>query len=193
MGLTVAEFPRWNSVGVLPPVRPDHKGHSPERSPYSVSLLTLVERFSSSPERIKILQGFLSFRACLHELGITSGFQWLDGSFMEQVELLEDRPPNDIDVVTFFELPEGQTQRSLVEKNSDAFKTDYLKSTFLVDGYFTQLGQSINQQQVKNITYWYSMWSHRRDSVWKGFIQVNLDPAEDADAQQMLAQYGGDL
>ena len=111
-----AFLPHWSNAGVLPPVRPNHLGYSPDRSPYAVSLLTLVERFSTTPERIKILQGFLQFRACLHELGVTSGFQWLDGSFMEQVELLESRSPNDIDVVTFFELSEGQTQRTLFEK-----------------------------------------------------------------------------
>lgn len=111
-----AFLPHWSNAGVLPPVRPNHLGYSPDRSPYAVSLLTLVERFSTTPERIKILQGFLQFRAFLHELGVTSGFQWLDGSFMEQVELLESRSPNDIDVVTFFELSEGQTQRTLFEK-----------------------------------------------------------------------------
>ena len=193
MVMTAAPLPNWNSAGVLPPVRLGNAGHSADRSPYAVSLLSLIERFSSSPERIKILQGFLQFRACLYEIGIVSGFQWLDGSFLEHVELLEGRSPNDIDVVTFFELPEGQTQRSLAEKNKDIFDIQYLKNTFSVDGYFTQLGQPTNQQQVKNIAYWYSMWSHRRDGVWKGFIQVNLDPTEDVDAKQLLVLYGGDV
>ena len=46
------------------------------------------------------MAGFLDFRALLHSLGINTGFQWLDGSFMENVELLEQRAPKDIDVVT---------------------------------------------------------------------------------------------
>jgi hypothetical protein len=32
---------------------------------------------------------------------LNQGFQWLDGSFAEQIELLEGRPPKDIDVVSF--------------------------------------------------------------------------------------------
>jgi len=74
------------------------------RSPYVVGLLDVVERFATTPERIRILDGLLRFRADLHQTGIVSGFQWLDGSFMEQVEILEHRPPRDLDVVNFLDL-----------------------------------------------------------------------------------------
>lgn len=37
------------------------------------------------------------------------------------------------------------------------------------------------------------MWSHRRDGIWKGFIQVDLAPNEDADANLLLVQYGDNL
>lgn len=186
-----ASLPHWSNAGVLPPVRPNSPGHSAERSPYTVSLSVFVERFSSSPERIKILQGFLQFRARLHEVGLVSGFQWLDGSFMEHVELLESRPPNDIDVVTFFELPAGETQTSLMQRDTGLFTQELLKNIYFVDGYFAQLGQPTDRLQVKNIAYWYSMWSHRRNGVWKGFVQVDLDPTEDAEALALLAIHGG--
>lgn len=98
---TAGILPQWNGVGILPPVRPEMPGNSPERSPYRVSPAGFVDRFATSPERMAILDGLLRFRGKLHELGIVSGFQWLDGSFLEQIELLENRHPRDMDVVTF--------------------------------------------------------------------------------------------
>ncbi|WP_414651656.1 DUF6932 family protein [Hafnia paralvei] len=34
-------------------------------------------------------------------MGLAEGFQWVDGSFTENIELIERRTPNDVDVVTF--------------------------------------------------------------------------------------------
>ena len=42
-----------------------------------------------------LLQGFLNYRKKLHELGLVQGVQWLDGSFVENIEVLESRAPND--------------------------------------------------------------------------------------------------
>lgn len=111
---------------------------------------------------------------------------------MEHVELLENRAPNDIDVVTFFELPAGETQTSLMQRDTGLFTQELLKNIYFVDGYFAQLGQPTDRLQVKNIAYWYSMWSHRRNGVWKGFVQIDLDPTEDAEVLALLAIHGGD-
>jgi hypothetical protein len=184
-------IPDWSPAGLIPPIRPSMPGHSFDRSPYSVELTTLIDRFATSPERIAILGGLLQFRAALHKVGIVSGFQWLDGSFLEQVELLENRPPRDMDVVTFFDIPQGQNQLSLAQQHGNLFDQVYLKKTYYMDAYFAVLGQPTNEMQVKNITYWYSMWSHRRDGLWKGFVQVNLDPAQDAHARALLNLHGG--
>jgi hypothetical protein len=179
-------LPRWNGVGVLPPVRPGMPGHSPERSPYQVPLAAFVDQFATSPERMAILDGLLRFREKLHELGIVSGFQWLDGSFLEQIELLESRPPRDMDVVTFFDMPIGENQRSLFQKAGQLFDRKHLKASYAVDGYFSVLGQPVDARQVQSITYWYSMWSHRRDGLWKGFAQVDLNPFQDTDVRTAL-------
>src|SRR5260370_40008152 len=93
-------IPDWNALGLLPPIDPEVPT-SPERSPYPVSLKDLVMRFATTQERKAILIGFLNYRAILHRFGATEGFQWLDGSFMEEVEVLERRAPKDIDVVSF--------------------------------------------------------------------------------------------
>ena len=95
---------------VLPPVAPGELGNSWFRSPYGIGLPEFVDRFSSSKERIAILDGFLRFRNELHEVGFVSGFQWLDGSFLENIEDLEDRHPNDLDVVTFYTMPTARSQ-----------------------------------------------------------------------------------
>lgn len=173
--------------GVLPPIRPGSKGHEQDRSPYQVPLASVVERFAKSQERIQIIEGFLNYRRALYDVGIDSGFQWLDGSFMEQIEQLESRPPNDVDVVTFFHLPPGLDQQQLAQKHGNLFLTKETKSRFHVDGYPFILGGPTASHNIKLISYWYSMWSHRRSGLWKGFVQVDLSPTEDATALAALA------
>ncbi|WP_246316267.1 DUF6932 family protein [Tepidicella baoligensis] len=186
-----AGIPAWNSAGVLPPIRPNMPGSTPDRSPYVVDLAVLFDRFATSPERMAILDGLLRFRADLHVAGITSGFQWLDGSFLEQVEALEGRPPRDMDVVTFYELPSGLDQRALLQKHADKFNHPRIKTSYNIDAYFMMLGDPLNAAFVQEISYWYSMWSHRREGLWKGFVQVDLDPSQDDDARAVLTLSGG--
>jgi hypothetical protein len=61
----------------------------------------VVLRYGVTAERAAILTGLLDYRAALRNVGIMDGFQWLDGSFVEDVEAIRSRPPSDIDVVTF--------------------------------------------------------------------------------------------
>jgi hypothetical protein len=179
-------FPFWNSMGILPPIKPEMLGNSMERSPYQITLSDFFNYFTLSQERVKILEGFLVFRAELHKLGITHGFQWLNGSFLENIELLEGRSPRDLDVVTFYQPPAGETQQSLTQKNESIFSPVYLKSTFAIDGYFFMLGHHVPAEEIKKITYWYSMWSHRRNGLWKGFVQIDLDLSHDTEANKIL-------
>ena len=179
-------IPHWNNQGVLPPVRPEMPGHTFDRSPYIITLLDAIEHFSSSPERMVLLQGLLQFRAELHAMGVVTGFQWLDGSFLEQVELLEARAPADIDVVSYFYLPPGKTESEVADMNPMLFDQDWVKASFHVDHYSFVLGKALDAFQIRQISYWYSMWSHRRDGLWKGFLQIDLDPAEDEPALQAL-------
>lgn len=178
-------IPAWTAEGVLPPLNPAQPV-SPERSPYVVSITDYVLRFGDTPERLTILDGLLRYRAALHALGLVSGFQWLDGSFLEHVELTESRPPNDVDVVTFFRLPVGRSQHDLVASRPDLFDNHGLKATYFVDGYYEHLGLE-PERLTRRIAYWYSLWSHRRDRIWKGFVQVDLSPSEDATAVTTLA------
>lgn len=176
-------IPSWNAVGVLPPVDSTDL-MSAERSPYAVSLSDLTLRFGTSPERRRILEGFLRYRGRLHVAGFTTGFQWLDGSFLENIERLEGRAPKDLDVVTFFRLPDGVAEDAAVARDPDAFPRTraaraLFKLNFFVQPHFVNLN-SQSERIVKLSAYWYSVWSHRRDTSWKGYLQVGLGPAEDA-------------
>jgi len=179
-------IPKWNAAGLIPPIRPSQPGHSPDRSPYTVSIDVLVDYFSFSEKRIEILYGLLLYRKELYEIGIIDGFQWIDGSFVEKVEEAESRDPRDVDVVTFYALPNGQTQTSLLKDHSELFNHERIKSTFLVDSYYQQLGDKLSKNQIVRISYWYSMWSHRRDGIWKGFIQVDLNQTLDYEVLKVL-------
>jgi len=185
-----AAIPAWNAAGVLPPVHPSASGNSSDRSPYLIDLFSLVDRFSTSPERRAILDGLLRYRAALHQVGIVSGFQWLDGSFTENVEILDNRPPRDMDIVTFADL-NGINQQLLIENHKELFDTGCAKEKFTMDSYFVQLGGSLSSESIRRVAYWYSMWSHRRNGLWKGFLQVDLGPSQDAKARELLSFHGG--
>jgi hypothetical protein len=119
-------------------------------------------------------------------VGLTSGFQWFDGSFLENIEVMESRDPKDLDVVTFYSPPAGMTQADLRLRDPDVFpltggERATFKSAFFVDPYWVDLGTPATRL-VRLSTYWYSMWSHRRDLSWKGYLQVDLDPGDDAHA-----------
>jgi hypothetical protein len=183
--MTTVAIPAWSALGILPPIDPD-RPTSPDRSPYPVSLKDVVMRFSMSPERQAVLKGFLRYRAELHRLGLTLGFQWLDGSFLEDVETIERRAPRDIDVVSFIHTPHDL---NLTEDDTQLFDQAEAKSRFKVDAYVVELDQVAPRELALLSAYWYSMWSHRRTQVWKGFLQVELAPTEDAEAFAWLAQF----
>jgi hypothetical protein len=177
-------IPDWTAEGVLPPLDVGNPTGS-NRAPYPVSLYDLVVRFGTTPARCSILDGYLRHRAALHANGYQAGFQWLDGSFMEDVETLEGRPPGDIDVVSFVQNP-GVANPTPGDLNALDHAT--AKARFKVDHYFVELEVVAPSEVAFWSAYWYSMWAHRRNRAWKGFLQVDLGPAEDPAARHWLAQ-----
>jgi len=183
-------IPNWNAQGVIPPIDP-LRPTSPDRSPYVVSLAEVTQRFATSPERIAILRGFLEYRAALHHVGLTDGFQWLDGSFLENKEMLRGEPPGDIDVVTFYRLPANTSEPDLDARGSSLFNHNAVKIRFHVDSYFQPLYIQSESLIIRS-SYWYGMWSHQRDNFgWKGFLQVTLSSEEDASALAILTPLSG--
>lgn len=182
--MTTVVIPAWNQQGLLPPIEVLNPT-SVERSPYRVVLTDVMLRFAISPERRQILRGWLGYRAALHDMGLTDGFQWLDGSFMEQVETLENRPPRDMDVVTFLNLP---ADFAPTQQQASALDNQAAKQEYRVDSYFVELNLPANEL-VERSAYWYSIWSHRRNQVWKGYLEVDLNPSYDQQAIDYLNQH----
>ena len=181
-----APIPNWSSRGVLPPIN----SATPtllDRSPYRVSLIDFVLRFGNTDPRRRIVAGFLDFRSALHGIGVDSGFQWVDGSFLEDIERVENRPPRDLDLVTFFRLPEGQTQQTLWDAYPHIFNNAYCKENFCVDAYFKILDVRSLESLVAQSAYWYSVWSHRRNGDWKGYLQLDLSNTDDETARANIA------
>jgi hypothetical protein len=63
---------------------------------------------------------------------------------------------------------------------------DGLKATYRVEAYWVHLGIR-PERLTEQIAYWYSVWSHRRNRLWKGFVQVDLAATEDEAAAATLA------
>ena len=149
-------------------------------------MLELCERFASSAKRRIILTGFLTFREQLFNLGL-NGFQWLDGSFLEDIEAQASRDPADIDVVTFVAHPlDLSALVALRTSNPGLFDRNHTKATYHVDHFLVPMG-SAPRSLIELTRYWYGLFSHRRDGVWKGMLKVNLsDPNDDAAGSRLL-------
>lgn len=181
-------IPNWTLSGILPPVRPGAPGHHPDRSPYITTMAAVVERFATSAARRTILRGLLNYRTEFRLRSVQQGFQWLNGSFMEHKEILLDAAPKDIDVVTFFKLPEATDQRKFLTDNMDLFEPEAAKAEYKVDAYPFVIGEILTAEDVRQICYWYSMWSHRRSGLWKGFLQVEFSQEDDNLAVGLLEE-----
>ncbi|ADG12345.1 DUF6932 family protein [Caulobacter segnis] len=178
--------PNFTIHGVLPPyVGANGPGGAPsDMSPYKAPLLEVVQRFASTARRRTILRDWLQHRQEMADLGFNNGFQWIDGSFVE------DKIPNDIDVITFFHRPNGHETDaqigSLVLANPDVLRRPSIKSRLKVDAMFVDLNSS-PANIVSATRYYGSLFSHRRgDDLWKGMVEVSLDVSGDAEAIALL-------
>jgi hypothetical protein len=80
-------IPSFDHNGVIPPYLGNPANGSNFVSPYPTDSLELCQRFATSKDRIAILKKFMAFREEMRNFGI-SGFQYLDGSFLEDIENL---------------------------------------------------------------------------------------------------------
>lgn len=143
--------------------------------------------FALTPPRLTLLTGLLSYRAALRKIGITNGFQLIDGSFTEDCEGLRGRPPDDVDVLTFALVPGTPAQRlQLRNANMGLFSSAAAKATYHCHAFFIDL-QKPPHLLVSDTAYWFSLFSHQRvTALWKGVVQVPL-MSDDAVVQQLIA------
>jgi len=150
--------------------------------------LDACERFGTTPERKRILGRFLDFRERLQIEGLLHGFQWLDGSFLEDVELRDGRPPRDLDVVTVYWGYDRAFQAALVEKFPEFASPALSKVNYSLDHYALDAGYT-PEFTINQTRYWISLFSHNRSGVWKGMLRIELNtPDEDAAARLELAK-----
>ena len=155
-------------------------------SPYFVTALEVVSSLRGTDTRGTILNHWLRHRAELRTLGFQRGFQWLDGSFVEEKE------PNDLDVVTFIRRPSAAADlagfSTLIKSNARLFMRPSVKDGFMLDAFFVDLGGA--PETIVNVSrYYLGLFSHRRgDHLWKGMLQVGFeDPSDDEAALIALA------
>ncbi len=170
-------------------VMPPHLGNPTapgDVSPYKCTSVELCEKFAVSAKRIEILRGFLSFRKKLNDFSLLQGFQWLDGSFLEDVETRESRSPNDLDVVTIYWSYDLIFQNNLVTSFPEFVNFQLSKQNYKVDHYPFDAGFS-PIATVEQSRYWVQLFSHNRDMIWKGMLQIALNtPTSDAVALEYL-------
>jgi len=176
-------IPAHNQSGVLPP----YLGSSPTKrnlmAPYKVTLLEVAQHFSTSSIRCAIIAGLVSYRSELINAGITSGFQWLNGSFVENIEKNKGRPPSDVDIITFAHRPaiykEQQKWSDFVKSRPDIFYPEESKKRYRCDAYYVDM--SLPPETIISRTqYWFGVFSHQRDTfLWKGMLEVPLSQDQD--------------
>ncbi len=186
-----AMIPRLNQSGVLPPFLPSIGPTNPAAmAPYQADLAEVVTRFANTPDRERIIKGLLVYRQQLRTAGITNGFQWINGSYVEMCEKHRGRPPSDIDIVTFAERPAGCVDdtawESFVRKNQRSlFDRDSIKKLYRCDAFYEDLGLP-SKVIVSRARYWFGLFSHQRSSyLWKGLLVIGLD-ADDQAALDLL-------
>lgn len=148
---------------------PPHRGVNGKVTAVSPFLCTLCEIYTlfwTTEHRRVLLRGLMDFRAECRSRGII-GKQWIAGSFVEEIETLEDRPPNDIDVVTFVKTPESPADISrALSLPTDISVRDTTKAKYPIDNIFVPF-RSPPSGLLKSICYFYGLYTHRKDGTWK--------------------------
>lgn len=180
----MGNIPDFDHNDVIPP----HTGNpiALNNSPYRCTSLELCEKFSTSPQRIELLKGLLEFRAQLTKLDVIVGFQYLDGSFLENIEVSEGRPPNDVDIVTFFRDIDIPRQQVLMKIFPEFVDVKQCKAKYKLDHYPVDYGYHPDTT-VESVKYWLQLFSHNRKGVWKGMLRLELNTTDiDEEALTLL-------
>ena len=161
-------IPAFDHNLVLPP----HLGspvNPSDLSPYTASSVEMAHRFATSNERVRILTGFFNFRERLQNLGLINGFQWLDGSFLEDIESQEGRAPNDLDLVTVYWGYDQGFQQNLAQQMPEFADPMLSKQNYLLDHYPFDAGHN-PIATIEYTRYWVQLFTHNRNKIWKGMI-----------------------
>ncbi|WP_087423866.1 hypothetical protein [Barnesiella sp. An55] len=178
-------IPPFNHNYVLPPYIGDNPALPVAQSPYRTDILDLCKHFGTTRSRVDILKGFIQFRLEAYTHGIYNTIQWIDGSFVEDKLKRENVEPNDIDVVTFVNMPQP-VQQAILVAFPDFVNCIASKQKYHVDHYIIDI--STPTAAVRNTQYWLQLFSHNRYGVWKGMLEIPLyqDNTKDLMAMDFL-------
>lgn len=92
---------------------------------------------------------------------------------------VENKKPNDLDIVTFLFRPGTATTTSQLSTvllaNPTVFDRTAVKTRYFLDAFFIDLNRS-PETIVSVSRYFFGLFSHRRgDDLWKGMLQVSLN------------------
>jgi hypothetical protein len=179
-------IPAFDGRGFLPPFLGADET-TPSRSPYDATMTELVTALGTTPPRQNLLFGLLKYRKLLGLLGYVNGVQFIDGSFVENVETRDTRDPSDIDVFSFLMQP-AQYLGNIPLWQSTGFpqwvgevvNQSLNKQRYQCDTYGIVVDQGGPLEMMNATIYWYSLFSHKKVTHdWKGFVRIPLNPADD--------------
>ncbi len=139
----------------------------------------------------------IAYREIISRDEYVVGVQLLDGSFVENVEAIGNREPADIDLFSLVAPPQKYlADFSLWENhgagywNTEIVNRDLNKERFALDTYGIIMDASMPlYEMLMNVTYWYGLFSHQRETFqWKGFVVVDINAADDEIALQMMGE-----
>jgi len=190
LGTPPFDIPDFTISGILPPYLGPTPTNGALMSPYETTLSRVARKLCGSNERKDIFRGLLRYRQELSTLGFTDGFQWLSGSFMEDIENLEMRHPKDVDLVTFCHRPmavAGDADwQAFTVANVNLLLWQFVKPVYKCDAYFVDLNTA-PANVVNQARYWFGLFSHRRTGLWKGLLQIPLAVTrDDTEASQLV-------
>jgi hypothetical protein len=173
-------FPAFDMRGLLPPfVGPNPATNI--RSPYRATMVELVTQLATTPERRQLLRNLIAYRALLATDGYVNGIQFIDGSFVENIERNENRAPNDIDIFSLLETPQKYANDmilwfnggGMLFWNNEVADRNRNKQRFALDTYALLFQQLTPMRLIEGVIYWYGLFSHQRQTfAWKGFLAL---------------------
>ena len=120
----------------------------------------------------------------------------MSGSFVEQVESIRGRVPNDIDVVNYLHPPLSGGVSELTELLTWLSDRHLLggkaKVRYGVDGHLVILDKFAPEYVVEETQYWLGLASHQRLSLkWKGItrVELSMNESEDAVARRIVDEW----
>lgn len=181
-------IPEFEESGILPPYIGETgderiKGHL---SPYKCDTLELCIRFGTSKERVEILKKLILFRNKMNDENIQYGFQWLYGSFSENIEVTQNRSPEDLDLMTFYRGFTIEELEGLKKSFPDFFSYKKSKKKYALDhtSFFIGVSPEFTIDILSNSM---QLCTHTRSGIWKGIVRIEINtPIKDKEALEYL-------